>query len=413
MANAVAITKYPFDPTGRLASNLITAEQHALAGVSGHDFYFFIPQYAPFFEEGLVVTYKTLAGATRVLVKGVDYYPTHYFLGASRATNKPIYSSISILNRALVGTVSVRYQTLGGEWVKDANVISEVLADRIHNPRVTTWEQVIEMPNLFPVIDHAWNLVDMVGMSQVVGAINSMADKIILASNSLSSQHINARGNPHGLTAKDINAVTVTELQKAVADAVKDTAGVSTDTLIEGTTNLFYTAARVRAVTLGTLSTTAGSTAIAAADKLVDSLVKLQNQIATIKTNTDAKVNTMNPAFRGIGTEHLETVNATTATTPLELSKASAWVVNVGASTAIQFNIAGTPDAAGKMIEFSLTTINDATANRAISWPVNVRWVDGVTPPRTLAANGRDEYYFTSSDNKVTWTGSLSNANIK
>jgi hypothetical protein len=412
MATAVAITKYPFDPTGRLASNLVSGEQHALTGVTGHSFYFFIPQYAPFFEEGLIVTYKTLNGETRTLVKGVDYYPTHYFLGASRSCNKPIYSSISILNRALVGTVTLRYQTLGGEWIKDANVISEVLADRIHNPRITTWEQVVDMPALFPVVDHAWNLVDMVGMSKVVEAINLMSDKILQAGSSLSSQHINDRGNPHGLTAGDIGAVTVSQLTARVNEAVRNAGAANTDTLVEGAKNLFITDSRVRAVTLGTIPS-AQNVSIAATDKFIDALAKLQVQTTELVKKVDAKANSTNPSFQGVVLESLGTVNATTATTSLKIRDASSWRVNIQATTAIQFDTTGIGDATGKMVEFDLVTVNDATANRALSWPSNIRWVDGVTPPRTLAARGRDEYYFSSDDNMVTWTGSLANLNIK
>lgn len=412
MATAVAITKYPFDPTGRLASNLVNGEQHALTGVTGHSFYFFIPQYAPFFEEGLIVTYKTLTGETRPLVKGVDYYPSHYFLGASRSCNKPIYSSISILNRALVGTVTLRYQTLGGEWIKDANVISEVLADRIHNPRVTTWEQVVDQPALFPVIDHAWNLVDMVGMSKVVEAINLMSDKILQAGSSLSSQHISARGNPHGLTAGDIGAVTLSQLTARVNEAIRNAGAANTDNLIEGTKNLFLTEARARAVTLGAIPAVQ-NVSIAATDKFTDAMAKLQVQTNDLATKVASKVSAINPSFQGIMIETLGTVNATTAATSLKIRDASSWRVNIQATTAIQFDTTGIGDATGKMVEFALVTVNDATANRAISWPSNIRWVDGVTPPRTLAARGRDEYYFSSDDNMVTWTGSLANLNTK
>lgn len=357
MATATAIPKYAFDPTGRLASNLVKAEPHALTGVNGHDFYFFIPQYAPFFKDGFKIIYKTLTGETRPLVEGVDFYFSHYFLGASRACNKPVYSSISVLNRALVGTVIIEYQTLGGEWIKDANVISEVLADRIHNPRVTTWEQVVDMPGLFPVVNHEWNLVDMVGMSQVVAAINKMADKILQAGSSLSNQHITARGNPHGLTAADINAVTTDVLKAEVTKAVRNAGAGVTDNMTEGTKNLFFTEQRVRDTKLGVLSETVTAQPIAAADEFSDAMVKLQKQITATNQVVSGKAASTNPVFTGIIMEHLEPMAATTAETILPLRKASTWRVNVGVSTAIVFDKTGIANATGKTIDLSLIHI--------------------------------------------------------
>jgi hypothetical protein len=51
---------YPFDPTGMAADNLVFEEPHAVTEAHYRDYHFIIPDVAPFYAEGLVIT---LAGS--------------------------------------------------------------------------------------------------------------------------------------------------------------------------------------------------------------------------------------------------------------------------------------------------------------------------------------------------------------
>lgn len=414
MTTVITNPAYPVDYSGRNPTNLIANEQQVLTGVTGHDYYFIIPRFAPYFESSLKITFKALSGEVRVLTSGIDYYPTHYFLGASRACASQIYCSVTFLSKVLVGTITMSYQTLGGEWVKDTTTIAEVLADRVRNPRITTWEQVVDMPGLFPVVDHEWNLVDMVGMTAVVDSLGRISDAIANAASALAVQHLNDIDNPHKVTAAQIGAVTPSQLTAAVSSALAAAGAANTDNLTEGTNHLFFTEPRVLSTDLSSLLPNSGQNiAITPTDTVISAFANLQAQQVAANENIGKCAPATSPTFSGLTAEHLEIVSATTASTSLDLSKAAAWLININVSTSITFNLTNVKNASGNVIDFSITTINGATGNQAIAWPSSVRWADGVTPPRTVAANARDEYYFYSIDGGATWVGSLSNLNVK
>jgi hypothetical protein len=208
---------YPFDPTGQLIGNRITGEQHTITSSNYRDYHFIVPINGPYFEETLVISHRDINNNVRILNKGIDYQPTHWFVGASRACAKAIYGSISFLDLQLSGTVTLQYQTIGGEWTLDLNKISQILADRLHNPKITAWEMVSGKPTVFPPVNHEWNLTDLVGVSDLVAAVNNVTTALIQSQTDGFAAHINAV-NPHGTTAASIGAISITQLENALHD---------------------------------------------------------------------------------------------------------------------------------------------------------------------------------------------------
>lgn len=238
MAVANQITPYPFDPTGTMLANRIPGEQQIISPPNFKDYYFIVPKMAPFFGgPELVITVKDLGNRTRVLKEGVDYYLTHRFIAASRATAKPIYGSITFLDKELAGVVTFTYQTIGGIWTLDEAQILEILSNNLRNPRITSWDTVAEVPTLFPVIDHEWNLVDMVGASEVVEAIDGIVDALNSSNGNAITTHIADKNNPHGVNKAQIGLSLVQNY------------GIATDLQAqEGLDNASYmTPARTRA----------------------------------------------------------------------------------------------------------------------------------------------------------------------
>lgn len=170
---------YPFDPTGTASTNLISNEVHTITAVNASDYHTIMPRYAPFFETNCVVTFKDSLNVTRTLTNGTDFYFTHSFISASKACATPVYGSITFLDNTLAGTVYVTYQTLGGLWTLDTATIASILANKSKNPRTTAWEQVVDLPIAFPVIDHEWDLVDMVGVSELITHLDEIRDAIL------------------------------------------------------------------------------------------------------------------------------------------------------------------------------------------------------------------------------------------
>lgn len=197
---------YPFDPSGLLASNLIDGERQVITPPNWSDFYIVIPEAAPFFREGLRLIHHP---SGNILTEGVDYYCTHRFHDASLAIAKPVFGSITILNRSLEGVLELKYQTLGGEWTLSEQQISDILAEELANPRTTTWEQVVDLPREFPVIDHPWDLVDMVGASSVVEKLDEIAQAIRDNAEGATQSHINDTDNPHQVTKTQVGLGSV------------------------------------------------------------------------------------------------------------------------------------------------------------------------------------------------------------
>jgi hypothetical protein len=225
MSTPIDGTTYPFDPTGTLASNLITGEMQILTVQNYRDYHFIVPFLAPYFTTTLKVVYQDPTGNVSTLVEGVDYVCTHVFHDASLACAAPIAGSISFYNTLLAGQVQLQYQTLGGIWTLNSQEIATILADQLHNPRVTTWEQVTEQPVTFPVIDHEWDLVDLVGMSDVVTELQNIEAAIRAGGATGLAAHIADHSNPHQVTATQVGLSLVQNFGIAgISDAI---AGVS------------------------------------------------------------------------------------------------------------------------------------------------------------------------------------------
>jgi hypothetical protein len=218
-----------FDPTGSLVANLITGEKHTVTAENGKDFHVIIPVFAPLLAKDLQITFKPLNGTNVILLEGIDYNLCYQFIGATRGCAMTVYGGIYLINNKLSGIVTIRYRTLGGNWTLNSNKINELLANQIQNPRTTSWEQIVQLPNNFPVIDHEWNLTDLVGASELVSAVDNLANVLSnqtplinakgLEAKTLVELHSLDKGNPHDVNKHQIglgaveNYSTATDLE--------------------------------------------------------------------------------------------------------------------------------------------------------------------------------------------------------
>lgn len=106
------------------------------------------------------------------------------------------------------------------------------------------------------------------------------------------------------------------------------------------------------------------------------------------------------------------TLTASSATTTLQLVLADTFKVTIGANTTFVFDITSV-NPGTNVFSFSLITVNDSTAGRAVAFPASVQWAGGQIPPRTTAANAKDVWTFYTEDGGTTWGGSLSIADQK
>nr|DAR92205.1 MAG TPA: structural protein [Caudoviricetes sp.]DAS56564.1 MAG TPA: structural protein [Bacteriophage sp.] len=273
------LPSYTFDPHARVPANLITNERHTLTPKNGYTFHYIIPDYAPFYIKDLKVYKKTQQGAKTYLVEGVDFVVGYEFLQAVNSTGIPVYGAISFINRNLTGDIYLDYRTVGGAWTISQNKIAEIIADLQYNPIITTWEQVANTPYQFPPTAHSHDVKDLTSFSDLLNVLRRLGENLnggggsvnqqqiidivertitsggkasvglsnlrnleILPLNNgnnntdnyyvtprgvrdiisavampVINQHINARGNVHGLVAADIGAVTQADIDSRLA----------------------------------------------------------------------------------------------------------------------------------------------------------------------------------------------------
>lgn len=220
---APAPNTYPFDGTGINPANRITNEAKALTIVNFRDYHYLVPGFAPFYAEGLEISYRANPGESFVtLTEGIDYYPALQFIGASRATSKPVYGAISFNSLSLEGEILLSYNTVGGEWTLALSALTELITNIIYNPRTTTWEQVVNVPDHFPPLAHAWELSDMVGQAEILAELDAIEQAILNRDSSADLlNHLSDFNNPHRTDKNQVGLGRVLNFPPAsIAEAV-------------------------------------------------------------------------------------------------------------------------------------------------------------------------------------------------
>ena len=220
----------------------------------------------------------------------------------------------------------------------------------------------------------------------------------------------------------DTNAFTDSEKSKLDGVAAGATANANTDSLAEGSTNLYHTAARVRAVVLTGLSLAVG-TAVAATDTVLEAFGKLQKQIndlvaslagkqATLVSGTNIK--TLNGstllgsgdlAISGVSLSTVETFtgNKTLALTDINTYNVSEDAAAQAVTVPAQATVAWTDDAE---MHFEQGAAGAVTINGAIGVTIN-----GVSAGSfVLAGKGAVASLKRKSENSWTLVGGLLSA---
>ncbi len=192
---------YPFDPTGAATTNLVVGERQTINPPAMDSFYYIVPLAGPYFRESLKVL---LYPDAIQLQEGVHYSCSHMFHAATQATGMGIYGSITFFDHTLTGTVSLEYQTLGGDWTISETKIAELLANTLINPRITTWEQAVDVPYQFPPINHEFNITDFVGADDIVSKLQLIVDALNSNNGAGLSAHLADFNNPHQTTKEQV-----------------------------------------------------------------------------------------------------------------------------------------------------------------------------------------------------------------
>ncbi len=168
---------YPLDTSGISPANLVANELHSVNEAQFHDYFFIVPNFAPFFIDNFQVTI-TVAGVERVMVEDVDYSFALQYVTGTRVTGKVMYGAITLHNLSVNGILKMRYQTIGGEQVADRLEVLTVLAEKAYNPRTVIWDNLSNLPASFPPSPHYQDYANFFGQEELVAAMNAIATAI-------------------------------------------------------------------------------------------------------------------------------------------------------------------------------------------------------------------------------------------
>lgn len=191
---------YPLDLTGNAVTNKIENELHAVSESNYRDYFFIVPNVAPFYVDNFSMSI-IVSHVETPLVEGVHYDFALPYVAGTRSTGKSMYGGITLHNLDMTGVLKITYQCLGGDWVADRLHVLHVLAEKAYNPRTTIWDIVSDKPDVFPPIPHYEDFSNFYGMEELVRAIDDIRTWIAANRNEKDIiKHLADETNPHKVT---------------------------------------------------------------------------------------------------------------------------------------------------------------------------------------------------------------------
>lgn len=162
---------YPYDPTGKASTNLVTDLPHTLTPVQGKGHTLIVPRLTPFYQEGFKLIH---AQSGKVLRPNVDYIFTHYILDMSHSLGNHLFGSVTVTNPQYMGGVVPSYQTIGGEFPLNETELANAAIWLLEADGAYSWNKLNDVPSEFPVDDHELPMELTKGYDDLVEAVQKI-----------------------------------------------------------------------------------------------------------------------------------------------------------------------------------------------------------------------------------------------
>ena len=169
---------YPLDMSGNNPANLIQQELHTVTESHFKDYYFIVPNFAPFFVDNFSLSIS-INNVTTPLTEDVDYSFALQYVTGTRTTGKAMYGAITLHNLNLNGILIMNYQTIGGDQIADRLQVLTLLADKAYNPRTTIWDILTNVPLALPPTPHYQDYDQFFGQEEVTTKLGEIRDAIL------------------------------------------------------------------------------------------------------------------------------------------------------------------------------------------------------------------------------------------
>lgn len=214
---------YPLDTTGEAVTNLVKQELHTLTSINSAPYRALIPEFAPFYLNNLLVEHIEEDGTVNPLTIHENFNEVFPWMDASRKTRQHLYGGILLTDLSLSGTIRLTYQTIGDKWCVDRDYVYNVLLSKVYNPRIVWWDQITNVHDWFPVIDHPTEAEDITGIERMIEELGNITRAILEGTDKTPASfvaHMTEIGNVHSMTASDINLGQVQNLPLATDEEV-------------------------------------------------------------------------------------------------------------------------------------------------------------------------------------------------
>lgn len=180
---------FPLDMSGNNPTNFIQNELHTINEARFRDYYFLVPNLAPFYVDNFSLILNS-NGTNISLVEDIDFSFALQYVTGTRVTGKAMYGAVTLHNLNMNGILKINYQTIGGNQVADRLTVLSTLADKAYNPRTTIWDILTNVPQALPPIPHYQDYDQFFGQEELVQMLGQIRDAI-LSSSTMTSQEIN------------------------------------------------------------------------------------------------------------------------------------------------------------------------------------------------------------------------------
>jgi hypothetical protein len=215
---APIIVRYNLDPTGVSPDNLVQGEAHTLVGRLVRSI---APIYGAFFAGSMVVTDQTTG---LPLVRGQQWYPGELYDVPTALYGKDIFAIVIITDVNVSSSVSLQYQSVGGEYGTSDNAIIQQLATLNVDARPVAWPDIIRKPADYPPSMHLHDAGDVYGFEYVVHALERVRAALEFGDEISHDQIYNYIDTKIATDIGSINNVAVTITTETNARTLADTA---------------------------------------------------------------------------------------------------------------------------------------------------------------------------------------------
>ena len=159
---------YPYDPTGKAASNRFH-EEHIVTSDEKNERVIRL-EHAPFFRP-LTITY---GNSDSPLTEGVDFEYAYELVELDDCVAGPVFMGVNLINPLILGSVRFEGNHLGGTFYAPYFEMMDDLIKHLNNPVSASWLSLLGRPALMPPMPSATSWDDLLNKKYLASAIREL-----------------------------------------------------------------------------------------------------------------------------------------------------------------------------------------------------------------------------------------------